>query len=206
MIVQLRGAERARQLAADRPAARQALEFYASLAEFQEHLKHHQDIAPARLELIAWLRSHAPAQLANGLLENDPAAVEFVDEVMQQVFVPDPCPDCSGPPVVALLREAGHGARRSHVCGTCLKESPAPRLGCVACGEQNVDALPVFRAEETDPARIDACDTCRVYVKSIDLTKDGSADPIADDLASVALDLWARQQNYRRSRPNLLRL
>ena len=69
-----------------------------------------------------------------------------------------------------------------------------------------MDRLPIYRSEATEPARIDACDACHTYVKTIDLTRDGSACPIADDLASVSLDLWARDHGYRRVRPNLLRL
>lgn len=198
---------RARRLAAERPAARQALEFLASLAALQQSFAgRHKDAQSALPELTEWLRLHAPGSLVDGLNATRGPAIEFLNDVVLQAFAPDPCPDCGGPPVVALLREAGHGARRSHVCGACLRESPAPRLGCPACGEQNVEALPVYRTDELDPARIDACDSCRVYVKTIDLTKDGGADPIADDLASLPLDLWAHEQGYRRLRSNLLRL
>jgi formate dehydrogenase maturation protein FdhE len=45
-----------------------------------------------------------------------------------------------------------------------------------------------------------------VYVKTIDLTLDGQAVPVVDDVASVPLDLWARDAGYVRLRPNLLRL
>lgn len=116
------------------------------------------------------------------------------------------CPFCGDHPSVAVLRDAGHGARRSHVCGVCLTEWAAPRLGCVACGESVFDRLPVFRADELAAARIDACETCRVYLKTIDLTRDGHAVPVVDDLATVPLDLWAREQGYRRLRPHLLRV
>ena len=44
------------------------------------------------------------------------------------------------------------------------------------------------------------------YVKTIDLTRDGLAVPVVDDLASVTLDLWARERGYQRLYPNLLRL
>jgi FdhE protein len=108
--------------------------------------------------------------------------------------------------MLATLREAGHGSRRSLLCGLCLTEWAAPRIGCVACGETAFASLPVFRAGELAVARVDACDTCRVYVKSIDLTRDGHAVPIVDDLATVALDLWARDQGYRRLRLHLLRV
>lgn len=121
---------------------------------------------------------------------------------------PDPaaCPVCGGLPVVGALREEGHGARRSVVCGFCLTEWPAMRVLCLACGETRFDALPVYRAGELNVARVDACDTCRRYVKTIDLTRDGTAVPIVDDIATLTLDLWARAQGYERLRPNLLRL
>ena len=116
------------------------------------------------------------------------------------------CPFCDGPPVVALLREEGHGARRSLVCAMCLAERPAQRLTCVACGESRSEALVAFTAEEFDHARIDACATCKAYIKTIDLTRDGNADPIVDDLATLPLDLWVREQGYQRGRPNILRV
>ena len=205
---------RARELAAARPEARDALEFLARLTDFQQSLAaQHRSGDAAILPYLEWLAANAPAPIARAAAElttlpTDPdaeSAQTFIVESLFQVFTSDPCPFCATP-VVSLLREAGHGARRSNVCGVCLAESPAPRLGCPACGEQRVEALPIFRSDRTEPARIDACDTCHTYVKTIDLTRDASACPIADDIASVSLDLWAREQGYHRARPNLLRL
>jgi FdhE protein len=116
------------------------------------------------------------------------------------------CPCCSGLPIVALLREEAHGARRSLVCGLCQTEWPALRVVCVTCGESKFEALPVFRAEGFEAVRLDACETCRRYIKTIDLTRDGNAVAIPDDLASAPLDLWARDARYRRVRPDLLRI
>jgi FdhE protein len=116
------------------------------------------------------------------------------------------CPFCGRRPAVAVLREAGHGARRSLLCGLCLTEWPAMRIGCAGCGEERFDQLPVYHADAIAAARIDACETCREYLKTIDLTRDGHAVPIVDDLATLALDLWAREQGFRRLRPHLLRV
>ena len=80
------------------------------------------------------------------------------------------------------------------------------RVVCVKCGEQRFDALPVFTAEQYPQARVDACDTCRTYLKTLDATKDGRVVPVVDDLATVALDLWAREQGYVRVRTNLVRI
>jgi formate dehydrogenase maturation protein FdhE len=219
---------RARELAAARPEARDALEFFAQLSAFQHSLNAtRSDAASALPDYLQWLAQHAPGPVREyagaGLQSRPPASIiwpdlvsryaagtadaspAFIVESLLQVFPPDQCPYCKAP-VVSLLREAGHGSRRSYVCGVCLAETPAPRLGCVACGEAGVDHLPIYRSDATEPARIDACDTCHAYMKTIDLTRDGSACPIADDLATVSLDLWAREHGYHRVRPNLLRL
>ena len=221
-------------MAGARPEARAALAFYAELAAWQQSLAHSHDTAASALTAyLEWLQRNAPPPIAEAslgiessatpwesLLEKYPDAGDdahaFIVEGLLQAFPIDPCPFCSGPPspglrgpsppVVSVLRDAAHGSRRSNVCGVCLNESPAPRLGCLSCGETDVDKLPVFRTEATDPARIDACDSCHGYVKTIDLTRDALACLIADDLASVSLDLWAREQGYQRVRPNLLRL
>lgn len=205
---------RAQELALARPEAREALEFLARLTAAQQSLAARYDSADAALpDHLEWLVANAPAPIAQAAtrISTIPAnpdihtAEAFVVEALLQIFPLHPCPYCKAP-VVSLLREAAHGSRRSHICGVCFTEAPAPRLGCGGCGEARIEMLPVFRADATEPARIDACDSCKTYVKTIDLTRDGAACPIADDLASVSLDLWAREQGYHRVRPNLLRL
>jgi FdhE protein len=46
--------------------------------------------------------------------------------------------------------------------------------------------------------RIEACDSCRQYVKSIDLTMDARPIPEVDDLMSLAVDLAAQSEGYTR--------
>lgn len=115
------------------------------------------------------------------------------------------CGFCGSRPVVCALREEGQGARRALTCALCLNEWTYLRLVCAGCGERTFDALPVFTADRFPSARIEACDSCRTYVKTIDVTKDGLAIPLVDDIATVALDLWARERGYERLRANVLR-
>jgi formate dehydrogenase accessory protein FdhE len=115
------------------------------------------------------------------------------------------CPFCASLPIAGVLREEGHGTKRSLVCGLCLSEWTYPRVACVACDERGFDSLPVYTAEQFASARIETCETCRTYIKTIDASKDGHAIPLVDDLASVSLDLWAREQGYVRVRENLMR-
>ena len=148
---------------------------------------------------------------------DDPAAL-FVIESLLQAFaevlpsrdtpalgsMPMRCPRCAALPVAAVLREEGHGAKRFLLCALCLQEWECLRIVCPACGEQDFDKLPVYTAEQFSHVRIDACDRCHHYVKTIDLTKDGLAVPCVDDIASVSLDLWARERGYTRIKWNVL--
>ncbi len=116
------------------------------------------------------------------------------------------CPRCGAPPVAAVLREEGQSARRYLLCALCLTEWECLRILCPSCGEQAFEKLPIFTAEQWSHVRVDACDRCRHYVKTIDLTKDGLAVPYVDDIASVSLDLWAREREYIRLKRNVLGL
>jgi formate dehydrogenase accessory protein FdhE len=162
--------------------------------------------------------------VASGFSRKAVAVVErpatlFVVESLQQAFaehlakgdapktlgsIPMRCPRCAALPVAAVLREEGYGAKRSLLCSICLHEWHCLRMVCPACGEQDFDRLPVYTAEQFAHVRIDGCDTCHHYIKTIDLTKDGLAVPCVDDVASVSLDLWARERGYTRVKRNVL--
>jgi FdhE protein len=116
------------------------------------------------------------------------------------------CPICNARPAVGMLREAGQGAKRMLVCARCLTDWEFLRVVCPGCREERFDALPVYTADGFPHVRIEACDTCRRYLKTIDLTRDGLAVPIVDDIASVVLDLWAVEHGYRRLHRDLLRV
>jgi formate dehydrogenase maturation protein FdhE len=114
------------------------------------------------------------------------------------------CPFCSRKATLGTLRQQGDGGRRSLVCGFCLCEWDFRRVLCPACGEENQAKLPVYTAEQFPYVRVECCDTCRAYIKTIDLTKEGLAVPPVDELASIPLDLWAQEHDYEKLTPNLL--
>ena len=119
------------------------------------------------------------------------------------------CPLCFRRPQVGVLRPLGDGAKRSLVCSLCATEWDFRRIVCPACGEESVDKLPVYvseGAEDLDHVRVEACDTCRHYIKTIDLTKNGRAVPVVDELAAIPLSLWAAENGYTKVSANLLGL
>jgi FdhE protein len=114
------------------------------------------------------------------------------------------CPFCSAWPVAGVLRGEGDGAKRWLLCAVCSTEWPFRRVLCWNCGEENKDRLPIYKAAEFEAVRVDACDNCQIYLKSIDLTLDGHAVPLVDEIAAVALDIWAEEHGYSKLETNLL--
>lgn len=114
------------------------------------------------------------------------------------------CPFCNARPVAGVLRGEGDGGKRWLLCSFCSTEWRYRRVLCPGCGEENKDKLPVYTAVEFPAVRVDACDTCHTYLKSIDLTKDGHAIPIVDEIATVALNIWAEEHDYAKLETNLL--
>jgi len=121
-----------------------------------------------------------------------------------QLTTPRLCPLCGSRPLLGVLRQEGDGGRRFLLCSFCLQEWAFRRILCPTCGEEAEDKLPVYVARDTPHLRVEACDTCKFYLRTIDLTKDGNAIPLVDDLAAIPHTLWANQQGYTRLQPNLL--
>lgn len=121
-----------------------------------------------------------------------------------QVTTPRLCPWCGARPSLGVLRPEGDGGKRFLLCSFCSQEWEFRRILCPTCGEEAEDKLPVYIAEGSPHVRVEACDTCKFYLRTIDLTKDGNAIPIVDDLAAIPHTLWANEQGYSRLQPNLL--
>jgi len=114
------------------------------------------------------------------------------------------CPFCSHKPAVAALRGEGDGGKRWLVCSLCSTEWEYRRIICPNCREEQKDKLPVYTAAGLEYVRVDACDTCRAYLKSVDLTRNGLAVPVVDELATVVLNIWAEEHDYTKLESNLL--
>jgi len=114
------------------------------------------------------------------------------------------CPFCSGKPQVGVLRPEGDGAKRSLICSICATEWTYGRIVCPACDEKAVEKLAIYTADQFQHVRVEACDTCRYYIKTVDLTKNGLAVPVVDELATIPLNLWANEHGYFKLGTNLL--
>jgi FdhE protein len=114
------------------------------------------------------------------------------------------CPFCSRTPALGVLRPEGDGAKRSLICSFCVTEWEYRRIVCPNCDEQRVEQLPIYTAAGFEHIRVDACDTCKSYIKTVDMTKNGRAVPVVDELAAIPLTLWAEDKGYSKLQANLL--
>jgi FdhE protein len=124
----------------------------------------------------------------------DPAALAPVSD--------GACPSCGGAAVASSIVgwKGAHGARFC-TCSLCATQWHVVRIKCVLCGSTKGISYQEF---EGGPGTIKAecCEECRGYVKILHQHTDPALDPVADDVASVGLDLLLRDKGYRRGAVN----
>jgi FdhE protein len=228
--------ERATRLEKEFPAAAAVLRFYGQIARFQKSISRSCESDAQDLANLLVLVEHegTPALVdAARNLQRDPALQRsvmngdaldpvhmFFSRVLRQAYAEraaaqtaissgvtrSTCPFCGEKPVVAVLRPEGEGGKRGLICSICFSEWEFRRLLCPNCGEEDYLKLPVYKAAEFPQLRTEACDSCRHYIKAVDLTLNGLAIPEVDELAAIALDLWARDKGYIKLQANILGL
>lgn len=205
----------AADLPSDTPA--QFARFLASVerhapATLTEKAQQLRALDPASLFTLlnnCWLRAdRSPSQpeelLARAFLQPRAALVRIRSGAQWNGYPHAVCPFCGRKPSAGILRPRGDGGQRSLLCSFCLAEWEFRRIVCAGCGEENERNLAVYSAQDFDYIRVEGCDSCKQYLKTVDLTKNGLADPVVDEIASAPLDLWAHQQGYAKIEPNLL--
>jgi len=134
------------------------------------------------------------------------------------------CPVCGSHPVASVIRIGGQSqGYRYLVCGLCASEWHMVRVKCPCC-EQNgkiayqgldiadgtdtpVTATTVSVNRANDPrkfARAETCDDCLCYTKIFNQEHDYNVEPLADDLASLTLDILVSEAGYTRGSVNPL--
>jgi formate dehydrogenase maturation protein FdhE len=117
------------------------------------------------------------------------------------------CPFCGGRPQLSFLQakeSSAESGNRDLLCSTCLCSWEFRRVVCANCGEERPAKLGYFHSPEFDHIRIEACDSCKHYLKGIDLTRLGLAVPLVDEIYGAPLDLWAREHGYTKIELNLV--
>lgn len=124
------------------------------------------------------------------------------------------CPCCGGPPVASLVVgwASAHGVRYV-VCALCGTKWNHVRIKCVACDSTKGVAYRALSAdggetqaapegpkrEDRTPVKAETCDECRCYVKIMHQHLEPELDPVADDVATLGLDLKVREAGWARA-------
>lgn len=107
------------------------------------------------------------------------------------------CPICGSLPLISSLRQ--REGFRHMTCSFCRHEFRVRRIACPVCGEDDQKKLTFFTVEQEPGFRVDVCQTCKAYIKTIDFRAlDRVPLPVLDDLDSLVLDYVAMDQGYRR--------
>jgi FdhE protein len=116
------------------------------------------------------------------------------------------CPACASPPVASIVRIGGveQGARYLN-CSLCETQWHMVRVKCSNC--ESTKGISYYGIEGKSPAvKAETCDECGAYLKIAYMEKDPFVDPVADDLATLTLDLMMDEAGKSRSGPNLFLL
>lgn len=114
------------------------------------------------------------------------------------------CPACGGAPVGSLIVgwQGAHGTRFC-ACSLCSTLWHVVRVKCVVCGSTESISYKEFEdGPGAGQVRAEACGRCGSYVKIMLQHENPALDPVADDIATLGLDLLLRESGFRRGAVN----
>ena len=154
----------------------------------------------ARTRLMVYWAGDSNDYISRAVLQPYAALLRERNITPDRVHSPGHCPFCGAAAWISARKPGpdSESGFRFLGCSLCGLEWNVGRIVCPACGEGDPHKLPNYRTENHPAVRIETCDTCRRYVKSIDLTLDSRPVPPIDDLLSISMDLWAVDEGFVR--------
>jgi FdhE protein len=109
------------------------------------------------------------------------------------------CPVCGSPPALSILRGEGE---RFLCCSFCDHEWPSRRIYCPFCENKDQKTLHYLFSEEEEGYRVDVCDQCKRYIKTIDTRKiEHHMYPFVEQVTTLHLDMIAQNQGLQSGHP-----
>jgi len=119
------------------------------------------------------------------------------DEVDLKEWSEGICPICGSPPLLSELAETE--GRRLLICSLCGYRWHSVRMACPFCGTNDQKAHRYLFVEGDDTVRIDVCDECKKYIKTLDSRMmGGRIFPLLEYMGTLHLDILAQQEGYER--------
>ncbi|CAG2136888.1 formate dehydrogenase accessory protein FdhE [Cupriavidus plantarum] len=146
----------------------------------------------------------APFIMAALQLHRTVLASQLRESQVPTLDVATVCPCCGSLPVASVVRIGGrYQGLRYLQCGLCATEWHMVRVKCSHC--ESTEGISYHVVEEHHEAlKAETCDQCHHYRKIVYMEKDATVEPLADDLASLALDVMMAEAGYGRASGNPL--
>ncbi len=129
---------------------------------------------------------------------------QLKDQVDLKNWLRGYCPICGSFPQMSELKGEG---QRFFACSFCGFEWPSERLKCPFCENKDHESLHYFYEEGKEIYRVDVCDKCKQYIKTVDSRKlNFEPDLDLEDIITLHLDILASEKGFKRPVPNLLGL
>ena len=162
-------------------------------------------LPPVPKRAVARDRSGAPAVLPSDAV-GPASAFGRVDDATR-------CPCCASRPTASITRIGGDDAGYRYLhCALCSTQWHMVRIKCSHClGTGGIHYESLQASDAAGGARqasveAETCDSCGHYLKIVHMERDNQVDPVADDLASVTLDLLIADAGFERHGVNLMLL
>lgn len=179
-------------------------------AGLQEQLQSDPDAVEAQADALLAERDEdvngatAPFIMAALQVTWTSLAIDFDSKKLPVVSPFGVCPLCGSLPVSSVVRVGGQAdGCRYLCCSLCSTEWHLVRVTCSHCESTKSIA---FHAIEggAEGIKAESCDDCHSYRKIFYQEKDYHVDPVADDLASLTLDMLMGEEGYSRASGNPL--
>lgn len=112
------------------------------------------------------------------------------------------CPSCGGAPMSsAVVGWPGAQGSRFCQCSLCATQWNVVRIKCLNCGTDK--GIAYYGVEGgIEEVKAESCESCGSYVKIFHMHKAPHLDPLADDVASLGLDIMMRDKGWKRCGAN----
>jgi FdhE protein len=147
----------------------------------------------------------------------DRAAIPFIGAALQAYWlhlvttlgagafgrleVPHLCPACGSAPMVSVVCTGSDHGLRYLICPLCNSQWHAVRIKCVFC--DTTKGIAYYGIDGgSDAVKAESCEACHGYLKILYMEKDPNMDALADDVASIALDVLMAESGFSRKGTN----
>jgi FdhE protein len=122
-------------------------------------------------------------------------AVKYQNAIGRSAWSEGYCPVCGKEPKIGEIRD--EEGRRFLYCTQCGTEWNYMRVKCPFCGNEEQKTLAYFTVEGDERYRVDVCDDCKRYIKTVDFrSTNEKADLEVEDIATIHLDMLANEEGY----------